>query len=92
MVSIPDLISILSVEKSPRNTRKTTSAMTVKLLERTSPTTPKPTSETIDPSVTKTSEKLSSDSVTSVVSKTGGAKLSSPDSSLSRRAVGMSNV
>ena len=72
VVSIPDLISILSVEKRPLSTKKTTSAITEKLVEKISLTTPNPTSEMLEPSVTNSSENASSESVRSAVSKAGG--------------------
>ena len=72
VVSNPDFTSILSVEKRPLSTKKTTSAITEKLVEKISLTTPNPTSETLEPSVTNSSENASSESVRSAVSKAGG--------------------
>ena len=53
---------------------------------------PKKTSVSVAPSVMKSTEKSSSAVVMSVVSKAGATKLSSRESSLSRRAVAMPKV
>jgi len=77
---------------SALSSKKSASAITEKLVCRMSTITAKTTSLSVEPSVMNRIEKSSSALVMSAVSKAGATKVSSRESSLSRRAVAMPKV
>lgn len=85
-------MSILITPISAFRKMKITSAITEKLVFRMSPLTENPMSLNAEPSVMNRTEKSSSASVRTSVSKAGARNVSSRESSLSRRAVAMPNV